>query len=54
MTSDTAYVGLSYAIRGGTRDRFVTCCSQVFDADGGGMEFVAYDVGDCLTSRTHS
>jgi hypothetical protein len=43
---DTAYVGLSYAIRGGTRDRFVTCCSQVFDADGGGMEFVAYDVGD--------
>lgn len=45
-TTDTAYVGLSYAIRGGTRDRFVTCCSQVFDADGGGMEFVAYDVGD--------
>jgi hypothetical protein len=44
--TDTAYVGLSYAIRGGTRDRFVTCCSQVFDADGGGMEFVAYDVGD--------
>jgi hypothetical protein len=44
--ADTAYVGLSYAIRGGTRDRFVTCCSQVFDADGGGMEFVAYDVGD--------
>ena len=46
--SDTAYVGLSYAIRGGTSDRFVTCCSQVFDADGGGMEFVAYDVGDGL------
>ncbi len=46
MASDTAYIGLSYAIRGGTRDRFVTCCSQVFDADGGGMEFIAYDVGD--------
>jgi hypothetical protein len=45
-TSDTAYVGLSYAIRGGTKDRFVTCCSQIFDADGGGMEFVAYDIGD--------
>lgn len=45
-SADTAYVGLSYAIRGGTKDRFVTCCSQVFDADGGGMEFVAYDVGD--------
>ena len=43
--ADAAYVGLSYAIRGGTKDGFVTCCSQVFDADGGGMDFVAYDVG---------
>lgn len=43
--ADVAYVGLSYAIRGGTSDGFVTCCSQVFDADGGGMDFVAYDVG---------
>lgn len=43
--TDVAYVGISYAIRGGTRDAFVTCCSQVFDADGGGMDFVAYDVG---------
>lgn len=43
--TDVAYVGLSYAIRGGTSDGFVTCCSQVFDADGGGMDFVAYDVG---------
>jgi hypothetical protein len=43
--ADAAYVGLSYAIRGGTSDAFVTCCSQVFDADGGGMDFVAYDIG---------
>jgi len=43
--TNVAYVGLSYAIRGGTSDSFVTCCSQVFDADGGGMDFVAYDVG---------
>ncbi len=42
---DTAYVGLSYAIRGGTRSDFVTCCSQVFDAAGGGLEFIAYNVG---------
>jgi len=43
---DSAFIGLSYALRhspDGTT--FVTCCSQVFDADGGGMEFVAYDVG---------
>lgn len=44
--ADVAYVGVSYAIRGGTRDGFVTCCSQVFDADGGGMDFVAYDIGE--------
>lgn len=46
LDPDTAYIGLSYAIR--SRDGttgFVTCCSQVFDSDGGGMEFVAYDVG---------
>jgi hypothetical protein len=40
----TAYVGLHYAIRGGTRNDFVTCCSQVFDAQGGGLEFVAYNL----------
>jgi hypothetical protein len=42
---DTAYVGLAYAIRGGTSDQFVTCCSQVLDGQGGGLEFVAYNVG---------
>lgn len=41
----TAYVGLHYAIRGGTKNEYVTCCSQVFDAQGGGMEFVAYNLG---------
>jgi hypothetical protein len=41
----TAYVGLSYALRRATSHaaRFVTCCSQVFDDDGGGLEFIAYD-----------
>jgi hypothetical protein len=41
-----AYVGLSYGLRrhpvAGT-GRFVTCVSQVFDDDGGGLEFIAYD-----------
>ena len=42
---ETAYVGISYAIRPNTREknRFVTCCSQVFDCEGSGLEFVAYD-----------
>lgn len=43
----TAYIGLAYALRGDPRQaQFVTCCSQVFDADGGGMQFVAYDAHD--------
>lgn len=42
---ETAYIGLSYAIRGGSSNDFITCCSQVMGSDGGGMEFVAYNVG---------
>jgi hypothetical protein len=42
---ETAYIGLAYAIRGGSTNQFITCCSQVMGSDGGGMEFVAYNVG---------
>lgn len=43
----TAYIGLAYALRGDARDaHFITCCSQVFDADGGGMQFVAFEARD--------
>lgn len=46
---NSAYIGLAYALRGDPTDaKFVTCCSQVFDADGGGMQFVAYDARDPL------
>jgi len=51
---DAAYVGLSYALRPNPTDaqaRFITCCSQVFDADGVGLEFVAYDVDDVRIER---
>jgi hypothetical protein len=49
---DTAFVGLSYSVRPETnRTRFVTCCSQVFDADGAGLEFVAYDAADVHVER---
>lgn len=43
--SGTAFIGIDYALRsGGTRDsRFAICCSQVFDAEGSGLEFVAYE-----------
>ncbi len=45
MDPETVYIGISYAVRPveSDRPRFVTCCSQVFDAEGSGLEFVAYD-----------
>lgn len=47
VPDDTAYIGLAYALRGDQRDaHYVTCCSQVFDIDGGGMQFVAFEARD--------
>ncbi len=47
VPDDTAYIGLAYALRP-HRDgmHYVTCCSQVFDMDGGGMQFVAFEARD--------
>jgi hypothetical protein len=43
----TAYIGLAYALRGDQHNaNYVTCCSQVFDMDGGGMQFVAFEASD--------
>ena len=51
--NETAYIGLSYALRHveSNAPRFVTCCSQVFDSDGAGLEFVAYDTADIHVER---
>lgn len=50
---EAAYIGISYAVRpvDSDRPRFVTCCSQVFDADGAGLEFVAYDAQEVEVQR---
>lgn len=49
---DEAYIGLSYAIRKhGDGQEYSTCCSQVFDPDGTGFEFVAYDTKEYSTDR---
>lgn len=49
IDQDTAFVGLSYSSRLNTHTNqfdFTTCCSQVFDSDGTGMEFIAYDAAE--------
>jgi len=50
---ETAYIGISYSVRSvdSTQPRFVTCCSQVFDADGAGLEFIAYDTNEFEVQR---
>lgn len=47
VQADTVFVGISYAMRrdpGGPR--YVTCCSQIFDAEGTGLEFLAYETDE--------
>ena len=41
----TAFIGIDYALRPGTGpdSRFAICCSQGFDAEGSGLEFIAYE-----------
>lgn len=47
VPENTAYIGLAYALRGDPKEaHYITCCSQVFDADGGGMQFVAFEARD--------
>ena len=44
LSQDEAFIGISYAMKpvaGGAL--YTTCCSQIFDPDGTGFRFVAYD-----------
>ena len=38
-----AYVGLSYCLRKNSVQPFVTCCSQIFDAQGTNLQFLLYE-----------
>jgi hypothetical protein len=49
---ETAIVGLSYAVRLGVAGpAYVTCCSQVFDADGAGLEFILYETDQAVVQK---
>ena len=49
---DEAYIGLSYAIKKHSDgNEYSTCCSQVFDPDGTGFEFMAYDTREFTLDR---
>jgi len=50
---ETAYIGISYALRKfeSNTPHFITCCSQVFDAEGSGLEFIAYDASEVDIQR---
>ena len=45
LNPNEAYIGISYAMKTSrsTGTQYSTCCSQVFDPDGTGFQFVAYD-----------
>lgn len=44
LASNEAFIGISYAIKQHeSGNEYCTCCSQVFEPDGTGFEFVAFD-----------
>jgi hypothetical protein len=44
----TAFVGLSYVLRPSSSRKVVTCCSQVFDDQGHGLQFLLFTADDYI------
>ena len=52
LTPDEIFIGISYAMKGDPGGpQYTTCCSQIFDPDGTGFRFVAYDATEFTQDR---
>ena len=52
LNRDEAFIGISYAMkRLASGMEYSTCCSQVFDPDGTGFRFVAYDAREFVQDK---
>jgi hypothetical protein len=54
LRPDEAFIGLSYALKRVAGAEYSTCCSQVFDPDGTGFRFVAYDACEFEKDRSRN
>jgi len=52
LSRDEVFIGISYAMKGDPDGpQYTTCCSQIFDPDGTGFRFVAYDAKEFTQDR---
>ena len=53
INNDHAFIGLSYAMKTNKTDgtEYTTCCSQVYDPEGTGFEFIAFDTHEFTQDR---